>query len=424
MAESDISISEMTHGTFSAGAIFPAIQPDGQSSTGYSNVNLSGSDIGDGIGRLQFPLRLDTTDKTIFGAINEAANAYVNILPTDTATGSIASFPDGANNIPCPSVLCSINPVQSGSGDPSPSNVRPITGHTELNLVHTGKNLFDKTTVTDNAYCSGSTGEVTPTNGFICSDFIRVKEQIEYSTNSIASGVRIFVFYDKNKEYVGTTSSQTYVTPANTCYIRINAKKSDISVNEIQVVEGSSIGTYEDYISQTDTVSFSDTVYGGTLDVVSGVLTIDRAITDLGNYDWTRWTSGSSALFYNTIADKVNDRDNLLLCSCFNPSNQTATGLDNANGILTSDNSIVASKNTSAPRLIIRCNSYSDATAFKTAMTGQTVCYELATPTTTQLTPQEVKSLLGSNNIYHDCNGNISVTYKADIGLYIDKKTS
>jgi len=34
-------------------------------------------------------------------------------------------------------------PVQSGSGDPSPENVRPITGWTGCNVVRCGKNLFD-----------------------------------------------------------------------------------------------------------------------------------------------------------------------------------------------------------------------------------------------------------------------------------------
>ena len=36
-----------------------------------------------------------------------------------------------------------IEPVQSGSGDPSPTNVRPITGHTEASVQRVGKNLCD-----------------------------------------------------------------------------------------------------------------------------------------------------------------------------------------------------------------------------------------------------------------------------------------
>lgn len=96
MAESDISISEMTNGTFSAGAIFPAIQPSQQSASGYSNVKLSGADIGDGIGQLQFPLRLNTENKSIFGAINEAAAGGVVLTGTLNTGSTTITLSDAA----------------------------------------------------------------------------------------------------------------------------------------------------------------------------------------------------------------------------------------------------------------------------------------------------------------------------------------
>jgi hypothetical protein len=64
-----------------------------------------------------------------------------------------------------------------------------------------------------------------------------------------------------------------------------------------------------------------------------------------------------------------------------------------------------------------------DPTAFKTAMNGVQLCYELATPQTYQLDPQTIDLLLGDNNVWTDC-GSVEVTYKADVGLYIDKKLS
>lgn len=50
----------------------------------------------------------------------------------------------------------------------------------------------------------------------------------------------------------------------------------------------------------------------------------------------------------------------------------------------------------------------------------QFVC-ELATAQTYQLTPTEITLLKGQNNVWTDC-GSVEVTYKADVGLYIDKK--
>ena len=40
-------------------------------------------------------------------------------------------------------LVVGIEPVQAGSGDPSPDNVRPISGFTGLNVYGTGKNLLD-----------------------------------------------------------------------------------------------------------------------------------------------------------------------------------------------------------------------------------------------------------------------------------------
>lgn len=36
------------------------------------------------------------------------------------------------------------SPKQEGSGDPSPSNVRPITGWTGVNVTRSGKNMLNK----------------------------------------------------------------------------------------------------------------------------------------------------------------------------------------------------------------------------------------------------------------------------------------
>ena len=63
---------------------------------------------------------------------------------------------------------------------------------------------------------------------------------------------------------------------------------------------------------------------------------------------------------------------------------------------------------------------YSDATAFKASVDGQTLVYELATPVTYNLTPTEVTTLLKQNRIWTDCNGNTAVTYRADTKTYID----
>lgn len=56
----------------------------------------------------------------------------------DTATGNPATF-DTTLIRPLKSCVASFSPVQAGSGNPSPDNVRPISGWTGLTVYHSGE---------------------------------------------------------------------------------------------------------------------------------------------------------------------------------------------------------------------------------------------------------------------------------------------
>jgi phage-related protein len=71
-------------------------------------------------------------------------------------------------------------------------------------------------------------------------------------------------------------------------------------------------------------------------------------------------------------------------------------------------------------RIVICDNRYSNASDFKTAMNGVQLVYELATPQTIQLTPTEVKTLLGENNIFSNC-GDVSVKVEPSFPLIINQ---
>lgn len=48
------------------------------------------------------------------------------------------------------------------------------------------------------------------------------------------------------------------------------------------------------------------------------------------------------------------------------------------------------------------------------------ICYELEEPFTVQLTPAQLSTLLGTNNVWAD-TGDVSVEYRADTRMYIDQ---
>lgn len=289
---------------------------------------------------------------------------FLAAFATDIASGAIASFTDGADDIPVKDLAIAIEPVQAGSGDPSPSNVRPISGWTAANVMRTGKNLFDKN---DPDVMHGYA--VSTTNGTLytassgiwsASGFMPVKGGNQYiiSGDNVANDL---AFYDANKVFIsGTSDGRRAITaPANACYARMDYTIAN--EDSIQFEQSSAATAYEAYHGETHAILFpseAGTVYGGTLNVTTGKLTVDRAM--IASYN-------GEAL----PGEWISDRD-----------------------------------------------VYASGTA---PTTGSQVVYALAEPVEYDLTPTEVNTLLGENNIWADC-GDSTVEYRADTKLYVDKK--
>ena len=358
-------------------------------------------------------------------------SAYV----TDTASGAIASFPDGADGVPVKSLTVNIEPVQSGSGDPSPDNVRPISGHTSAVVTRTGKNLFDASMLLDgtgwtesNGVYSGSTADLTnkypnalpvsvlPYDGqlTLSCDY--------YNSSSSRWGYVYFYYTDGTENYHQlNASSWTHLTATSAQgktveRIRIgNSNTQTGYLRNIQLEFGASATAYESYNGQTVTIDLDGTCYGGTLDVLTGVLTVDRAMVDLGSLTWN-YDSGLSRYESSVISDMKPSaaRSGYILSDRY----QSITdGRPSGNVPNNSIYTVIEKK------IFVVDNAYSSASSFKAAVTGSLAIYPLATPQTVQLTANEVTTLLGQNNIWSDA-GDVEVEYRADTKLYIEKLTA
>lgn len=223
-------------------------------------------------------------------------NIY-SAYPTDTASGAVASFADGANDIPLKSLVVGIDIVQSGEGDPSPENIRPISGWTGMT---------------------------------------------------------------------------------------VNANGTEIPISW-----------------ETE----AGTVYGGSLDVLTGVLTVDKAIITATEF----YSYASGDLAYGKVV-----LPNAL------PTASVST--DYVTSKFPVDKS--AAENTTR-RVSGYAYFYFPAGTTReyaeSVVNGTQIVYPVADPITYQLTPHEVKSLLGQNNLYAD-TGDTSVEYRADIKAYINRK--
>lgn len=347
--------------------------------------------------------------------------------PVATASGSIASFSDGTDN-PLNDLKIEINAVQSGSGDPSPSNPRPISGWTGASVSVSGKNMTEALSDKNvpDLHFSSSGGGTSP---------------MQYSESEDAfytSSHRALRAFDKVGTYTvsfeakRTGTESTYAIlgygnvfpPLRTDYsdswVRysrtINVTEQMVStgyfvfynsiyIRNLQIELGSTATTYEPYAGTTYPISWqteAGTVYGGKLDVVSGELVVNRGYVDLGSLNWT---ARANSRFDTTLSDANNGININAICSAYN--RQVISGW----GSLTNGGFSIRNLT-----LRIADERYTDATTFKTAMNGVQLVYELATPITYHLSPTAIKSLLGYNNIWADC-GDVEVKYYKNIQI-------
>ena len=106
----------------------------------------------------------------------------------DTDSGSIVTF-DGLEGMPLKKCLVEINPVQSGSGDPSPSNVRPISGWAGCE-ISAGNNLLSNLNAIQwtTGYIINASGQISAQSGFRYSSLIPVYEgTFTYVYNSVST---------------------------------------------------------------------------------------------------------------------------------------------------------------------------------------------------------------------------------------------
>lgn len=149
-----------------------------------------------------------------------------------------------------------------------------------------------------------------------------------------------------------------------------------------------------------DFTTEAGTVYGGTVDIVTGVLTVNWAMVDLGERNYTkgkRNTDNTGYIFHfrDTSFKNLGELISSQFKTVYNIPNWEALPVNCCNSAGSS--------------YIVFCADYPDAAAFKTAMSGVQLVYELATPVTYQLTTQDIITLVGDNYIWSD-SGDVTIT--------------
>lgn len=327
------------------------------------------------------------------------------------------------------------------------SNICPISGRTGLTVYRTGKNLcggtssgtssgltFQRDSSDGGFAISGtSTGNYPQNRMWNVGKHFSIGTTLTISTNTagtVPSGAKLYaILYERDSESGADVASHSTRNGSNTFtishpyqYVNIVAEGNGITYSGVKLYTmlelGSTATTYEPYAGSTYAVGWTTeagTVYHGTVDVVTGVLTVTHARTNLST-SWY-WYVGNTQPTGLTVVSTTNfpaHKGNVAICSHYNNSSTPYVVNLNIGEFIISDGG-------NSGYFCFKGESGGTADEFKAIITAQEtagtpiqVCYELATPLTYQLTAQEVEMLLGENYLWESSGADLSLTYYAD----------
>lgn len=332
-----------------------------------------------------------------------------------TETGEIVTLTDAKGEQYFREMKAEIIPVQSGSGDPSPDNVRPISGFSEVKVTRTGKNLFDKSKAVIGKFINISLQEIE--NGAKShSELIPVKPSTAYFMNGFGnSGYFAILAVDANKQpitwYGGASKDApfTATTPSNCHYVYLNFNTDQIDT--MAFYEGNTNEGYIPYQGNAYTIQLGETVYGGTLDVRRGKVRVTKAVATIdGTSIKVEGIYANGTAYTNNVPDiegdpqYIHQRDARVQCdklksSSFVNISNVPYGIAQSGGY----------------RLVLNIPNLSTVSEFNTWLASNplSVLYILAEPFEVSVAPEAIKTLVGENNVWTD-TGEVTVTYKVD----------
>lgn len=249
-------------------------------------------------------------------------------------------------------------------------------------LVNVGYNAFDGEISIDNHYLKND-GTTINDNDCSISNYIRVIAGQTYTLENIQYYNPSLCWYDGDKNFISGTNyngatSKNFTAPNNAVYCRFSIVKANINITCFHLT--STKTGYEAYYKHEYNLPnielrSAGSVYDEITATNSGYEFTKRiGVVDLGSLNWTydnvnvRFIS-SGAVAGIKIVSSASEIVNIL-CSIYQTIDMNH---------LTSNMQLAQYTN---GYLYLKNTAYTDATAFKTAMSGVYAYYELATPQT------------------------------------------
>lgn len=359
----------------------------------------------------------------------------------DSKSGNPVAISDGVPGLKLYDAKVSFAPRQEGSGDPSPTNIRPIIGLTGINIYRSGKNLvqFSNQQGPSGAFYNGYSGWLTNGSWRIPDASIKYTYSVYIDNRNASESSRAKIWFFGAD---GTTSAGivegTQITAgaegwsivsfgnnANLYFAAFGLGLQAGGIATKGMVEiGESRTDYEPYSGTTIPISWqtkAGTVYGGSLDVLTGVLTVTHKIIDLTSISsnlWAKSTSYPGGFYCNIQTGSLGIKEQAdFICS---HAKTAHTLSEYENGTCYCDGSAN----------IRIMPSGSELTDWQTYLSEQSnngtpvcICAELIESYTIQLDPVTSLTLIDTNTIWTDAD-TVEITYPIDTKKYIDAGSS
>lgn len=314
----------------------------------------------------------------------------------------VANYPLG--------VTASWEPTQEGSAEPSPDNVRPIKGRDSVTVTRCGETLWslDKITLqTDNS-------NITTKIDMDAVNLLPRNVQLYFSGECSTGTLREVRFYDGTGAEIGTLrangGSSTVLKAGNIATVRLYAgldENRERTCTNLQITLGTTAPTtYAPYTGQTATITLPRTIYGGTVDAVTGEGQETRALLTLTGTERI-YKRDKYNLFEINLALPVSVPTSTVVASHW-----SGTKTANTNALYAENRNINVGLNTCGFDTVDDLKSY--LAAQYAAKTPVQIAYKLATPVPFTATgAQPIPALPGVNTVLTDADS-VTVTGRAD----------
>lgn len=216
-------------------------------------------------------------DTTVTDSAPWSSKHIVDMLcpPLDETGNPAQCYPVAAYPL---GVTASWEPVQEGSGEPSPDNIRPISGRETVSVERCGENLIDSARVVEVSapygltvqYVSGKitiSGIYSNPSATASFTFMSLSYRLPPTTEFMLLGLKTSGCKTDGVRFTNNKARDRIAIDIKEC---TNGEKVEISFYLIAYVGTTAPTTYAPYTGQTTTLTLPSTVYGGTVDAVTG----------------------------------------------------------------------------------------------------------------------------------------------------------